>query len=344
MMKTNAKRKNSAAKKLIPAAGMLALSASMLATSTYAWFTMNKEVTVTGMQMKTTVGSNLLISEAASDSAFAKSLTQSRSALLEPSSTVDGIQYFYTTNAGSNGDALSDNYTAYSEGTDQSDTAAAKTAYDSAFNTAYGVSPSTSAFGTAYGYVDYAFYLKATNTDAGNNGTLTMSKCDLLYDSDGQGTWAAPTDKAWRVAMFVEELGTSVKSGTAPAVNTSGQTPVYSGAEKKTILRINGAANQSGTNAVETGTTLSAATYDTAATLDSGINSNTTEYYYVVIRVWLEGEDTTCTSQTYAALTDNYKLDLEFVLNGGDNNDKLPITYINQTQAQAQAAANNNTP
>lgn len=33
-MKTNAKRKNSAVKKLIPAAGMLALSASMLATST----------------------------------------------------------------------------------------------------------------------------------------------------------------------------------------------------------------------------------------------------------------------------------------------------------------------
>jgi hypothetical protein len=50
MMKTNAKRKNSAIKKLVPAAGMLALSASMLATSTYAWFTMNKDVHVTGLQ------------------------------------------------------------------------------------------------------------------------------------------------------------------------------------------------------------------------------------------------------------------------------------------------------
>lgn len=331
MMKKNEKRKNSTMKKLIPAAGMLALSASMLATSTYAWFTMNKEVTVTGMQMKTTVGSNLLISETASDSAFAKSLTQARSALLEPVSTVDGIQYFYTTNAGSNGDALAEVYTPYDEagGTAQADTNAAKTKYDAAFNTAYGVTPGTDAFDTAYGYVDYAFYLKATNTDSGDPGTLVMSKCNLLYNANGDGkTWAAPTDKAWRTAMFVQELGSTVSNGTAPTVDTSGDTPSYSGATKKTILTISGAANQSGTNAVDSTTSLSAATYGTAATLDATIASNTTEYYYVVIRVWLEGEDTTCTSQTYAALTNNYKLDLEFVLNGGDDGTKTAVTNI----------------
>lgn len=69
-MKTNAKRKNSAVKKLIPAAGMLALSASMLATSTYAWFSMNKTVTVNSMQI--TAKSNnayLLIGTDANDTA-----------------------------------------------------------------------------------------------------------------------------------------------------------------------------------------------------------------------------------------------------------------------------------
>ena len=91
MMKTNAKRKNSAVKKLIPAAGMLALSASMLATSTYAWFTMNKSVTVTGMELKTTVSSNLQIAATNSESAFDNSLTQSVKALLEPVSTIDGL-------------------------------------------------------------------------------------------------------------------------------------------------------------------------------------------------------------------------------------------------------------
>jgi hypothetical protein len=306
------------------------VSAVMLATSTYAWFTMNKTVTVTGMEVKTKVGSNLLVSETPNDANFAKELTQSRQALLEPTSTVDGIQYFYTVNAGSNGDALSDNYVAYNEagGTSQNDTAAAKSKYDAAFNTAYGTTPSTTAFDTAYGYVDYAFYLKATNTDTGDAGTVVMSKCNLLYNSTGD-TWIAPTDKAWRVAMFVQELGASVTDGTAPTL--SGEPATYSGALKKTILRIDGAANQSGTNAVATGTTLSAATYDTAAVVDSSMISNTTEYYYVVIRLWLEGEDTTCTSQTYAALTNKYKLDLQFDLNGGQSTSATAATHITTT-------------
>lgn len=330
----NTKKKGNPAKKLIPAAGSLMVSAVMLATSTYAWFTMNKTVSVTGMEVKTKVGSNLLVSETPNDANFAKELTQSRQALLEPTSTVDGIQYFYTVNAGSNGDALSDNYVAYNEagGTTIADTAAGKTKYDAAFNTAYGTTPSTTAFDTAYGYVDYAFYLKATNTEAGNSGTVVLSKCNLLYNANGDGTtWTAPTDKAWRVAMFVEELGSSVSAGNAPAVDTTGASPSYSGALKKTILRISGAQNQSTTEAVDSTTTLSAATYDTAATVDSSMTSNATEYYYVVIRLWLEGEDTTCTSQTYAALTNKYKLDLQFDLNGGESTSATAATYITST-------------
>lgn len=61
MMKTNAKRKNSAVKKLIPAAGMLALSASMLATSTYAWFSMNTTVTVSTMSINAKSDSTFLL-------------------------------------------------------------------------------------------------------------------------------------------------------------------------------------------------------------------------------------------------------------------------------------------
>ena len=36
--------------------------------------------------------------------------------------------------------------------------------------------------------------------------------------------------------------------------------------------------------------------------------------YKVVVRLWLEGEDVSCTSDTYAALTEEWKLDLEFKL------------------------------
>lgn len=62
MNNNTSKKKGNSAKKLIPAAGMLAVSASMLATSTYAWFTMSREVEVKNIQMTATVPEDLQIS------------------------------------------------------------------------------------------------------------------------------------------------------------------------------------------------------------------------------------------------------------------------------------------
>jgi len=62
MMKNNKVKKGNTAKKLLPAAGMLALSASMLATSTYAWFTMSREVEVKNIQMTATAPVNVQMS------------------------------------------------------------------------------------------------------------------------------------------------------------------------------------------------------------------------------------------------------------------------------------------
>lgn len=62
MMKNNEKKKGNNAKKILPAAGMLALSASMLATSTYAWFTMSREVEVSNISMSATVPEDIQIS------------------------------------------------------------------------------------------------------------------------------------------------------------------------------------------------------------------------------------------------------------------------------------------
>jgi len=55
-------KKKSVAKKLIPATSMLLVSATMLASSTYAWFTMSREVEVKGIQMTATVPEDLQIS------------------------------------------------------------------------------------------------------------------------------------------------------------------------------------------------------------------------------------------------------------------------------------------
>jgi hypothetical protein len=64
-MKANTKNKKnkSPMRKLLPAAGSLMISAAMLSTSTYAWFTMNKTVEVTGMEVKAHAEEGLLINE-----------------------------------------------------------------------------------------------------------------------------------------------------------------------------------------------------------------------------------------------------------------------------------------
>lgn len=53
---------------------------------------MNKSVTVTGMELKTTVSSNLQIAATNTESDFDNSLSQSVKALLEPVSTIDGLE------------------------------------------------------------------------------------------------------------------------------------------------------------------------------------------------------------------------------------------------------------
>ena len=58
----NTKKKSSVKKKLLPAAGSLAISAVMLSTSTYAWFTMSREVEVKNIQMTATTPEDIQIS------------------------------------------------------------------------------------------------------------------------------------------------------------------------------------------------------------------------------------------------------------------------------------------
>ena len=56
------KKNNTTNKKLASAASMLLLSTAMLGMATYAWFTMNKEVSVTGMKVEATASEGLVIS------------------------------------------------------------------------------------------------------------------------------------------------------------------------------------------------------------------------------------------------------------------------------------------
>jgi len=339
-MKKNEKRKNSTMKKLIPAAGMLALSASMLATSTYAWFTMNKYVTVTGMEVKTTVSSNLLIShDTLSNTAkndedtFVTEDSTSVRAWLQPvsSNTAATTNYWYTLDAAANGEILSGKtYVDYDNNSTGGLSAATDTSsYGNKFSQDYGVTKTkvnefvtntASAYrDKAVGYVDYVFQLKATNTsDAAEK--IYLTQLDLTYDGATDG------NKAFRAAVFANELdsafaaditetGTNFKGIYAPE-SANNQTPGKGVSGASATTEITNFKNGGSSTATELGT----------------IAAGATKYYKVVVRLWIEGEDTTCTSETFANLTEKWALDMRLDLGnlgeGTTVNGETPVTAL----------------
>jgi len=335
-------KKSKTNKKLASAAAMLLLSAAMLGTSTYAWFTMNKEVQVTGMELKTKVGSNLLICADNVEASYQSGiLTQERKALLEPVSTVKGVDgsFFYTIDAAADGHkikALTDDaFLAYNESTNltAADTVADKTKYDTQFNTKYGVTTANTngEYKTAYGYVDYTFYLKATSDAA--NQAINLTRCNLVKNDGTDDGVLAAENKAWRIAVFAEKLNQTTGAGvTTAAVTESTDTA-------KTILTPANAENFSGAGAAATAaastTTRGSVTYNTAAVIGAIAQANTSEYYKVVVRVWLEGEDKSCYSAYYAENLELYKLDLAFELGKG-----TPVENIGSTTTAFTPATN----
>lgn len=312
------KKHSSNLKKFITSSLMLALSASMLASSTYAWFTINKEVELTNINLQVKTSSNLLISETnQDDSTFHTKLTESKYALLEPTSTIDGITYFYTLDGAADGHKYhgpdEDNpYEVYNENKTLTveDTYADKIKFDETFNEAYGISTanptSTTAFKTAYGYVDYTFYLKAISTAASQK--LVINKCNLLYEGE------PVEEKAWRVAVFYQET----EAGTEPT----------SIGDLVTIIGIENAENQTSGKAVNSEITVgNVENYGTAAQVDE-MNENEVKYYKVVLRCWIEGEDTTCTTEMFSTKTENYSLKFDFTI----EDDAEAITFISSEE------------
>jgi hypothetical protein len=292
-------------KKLLSAVGMLTISATMLVTSTFAWFTMNKRAKVENLSLRATVSSNLLISpDNSSDATYDKELKKNISALLAPSSTVNGTDYFYTLDAAADGHKAKgpdDEYPflRYTEtkSLDVLDTYAEKDKYDAVFNLNYNISTANpqeaSEYKTAYGYVDYVMYLKATSTE--ENQKIVMNKCNLLYKGD------VLEDKAWRAAVFVQE--------------TSAKTQPTSVGTLVSIIAPIGAKNHNAGLAADTISSIGTIQKENKEVIiDNTITSGNSKYYKVVVRVWMEGEDTTCTTEIYGNKTDKYTLDLEYII------------------------------
>ena len=205
--------------------------------------------------------------------------------------------------------------------------------YDNKFSQDYKVSKTVagdliSGETGAKGYVDYVFYLKATADTAGQE--IVMTECNLLKANAAiNDSEAADVDKdnAWRVAVFSTDITNYGGKGTTGDGATAGTTdpaavPDPAAATAKNILTRSGAGNQDGTKAVSTTNAApsQSASYNTwnATNLGAVDTAGASKYFKVTVRVWLEGEDTSCKSSTYALLKDQYTLGAKFELLASD--------------------------
>lgn len=100
-------------KKIIPTICMSLLGLSAIATSSYAWFSMNKTVTASGMQVKARAEGGIQIKRAAlGDNAYGTSADSSHTAVeLLPTSTADGTKWYHAEGAsGTASTAISGSY------------------------------------------------------------------------------------------------------------------------------------------------------------------------------------------------------------------------------------------
>jgi len=344
-------KKNSTKKKLVSAAAMLALSTAMLGSSTYAWFTMNKEVTLTGMEVRTHVGSNLLIqndtlasTSTLTESGYITDATQEIKAILEPVSTTTAkaTDFWYTLDAKADGSKLHTpigddtsatlNYKDYDAyGLTATGTGFDSTNYTNWFSQDYGVGKVNTIYASdspaqAVGYVDYVFQLKATNTET-TDQAINLTKLKLTYGAATDG------DKAYRAAVFVsdaQDVNGTFKDWTTniqDSTNADITAAIYTPAS---------AANFDAGKAVTGADSRGAVTYVNAATAIASVPANSVKYYKVVVRLWIEGEDTTCNTSNFKVLTDSWKLDLQMELGQG--------TGVSNIEMATTAAQTNSEP
>lgn len=190
-------------KKLIPALCMLLIAAAMLGTSTYAWFSMNKTVTATGMQVKATTAESLVISNQAPVGTAVTHAFTSAATELTPS-THDSTYATFATGL---------KYVENTEDVDASTGVAAS----------YTFQPAANGGGTNY-YVDYVVYV------ASSGAAMTDKKLTFAFDSTTK-TYVAglaadgtkDTEKAITADIYVESLTNKEAASTFNATTYIGK-------------------------------------------------------------------------------------------------------------------------
>ena len=297
------KRQNKNSKKIASAASMLLLSTAMLGMATYAWFTMNREVSVTNMQVKARTDQGLLINEVATatDSNWDNQATTSQSAGIElhaTSTANTGTWYAAYSKLANNAasatantaspNLTSDGYLTL--GTDLAtdvETVAAATGTNAEQNITFVDKDGDGNYDNGEGYyVKYTYYLKSSGeaiTCSTSSGGQSLQIANLnVTGSNG----SADLDKALRVAVVA---GGKVYF-FSPLYDTAQSCYVAAGATATTTL------------------------VGDQATAITSIPSVTTNGTPVYVYLYFEGEDTNLKTQNVTSSLDNLIVDFKFKL------------------------------
>lgn len=321
-MKTNEKKNTSSKKKLIPAVAMLTTSAVMLSTATYAWFTLNKEVEVTGIKLTATTPQTIEISlgngtggtvEAPTNETKDNDLWMNSVATgsvydtfgkLIPASSVDGNTLYYTTNAIALGkDVQFDNENSpFKSAMDKPVTAVA--------SDKSAVSGELSASEDDGYYLDIPVWFRTTSSTEVKLGVKatfenTADKTDeKIYKAARVSIIDANTAKSTTgsAGVIASEEAKYYNGDTQAAVKTAGVTETEAYGEVKKVVQCEVNPDKQVTNATAA-TTVAKVTPVAQGKTGYG---DVTQYY---IRVWLEGEDEACWNGT---ASQSFNINLQF--------------------------------
>ena len=257
-------------RRLIPAFAMLLVSAVLMSTASFAWFSINSDVTATGMSITATADSSLVI-KGSKDGAFTSIGTnEHKDVVLNPTSSADGVK-FAALKAGVRV---------------QSTVAAGATWSDNINNDVIDGSGNAYVLESKYDLMniggDVEVFVK--------NITITAAKKE---GAPAESAAAGKMLEAIRVAVFVTEgdtdaaaTGAKLAPGTL-IFNPKGGTLVDGG---KAV----------GYNTQSKEYVLATPTYNEASTSKTDKNTlgvlKADDSHTLHILVWIEGQDETCTS------------------------------------------------
>lgn len=262
------KRQNKNSKKIASAASMLLLSTAMLGMATYAWFTMNKEVSVTGMKVKATAEQGLIISDSTKTNwATSKNVNMTASAVLAPTSTPKVATPTFVKNSSD----FFDNAEA-----DQDD-----------------------------GYEDLNLTWSTEEATSGSIGSVTASGATTNYALKRTFYIKSAGEQAWAQNLVIDEV---TVAGTTNSVNLdkSLRVLVAVGTDSFIYAPVDGATlsyNWKGTTANATSVSAVASATDSTCTSVASIPITDSGAIKVEMYIYFEGEDANCKSSNISGVT-----------------------------------------